>query len=99
MMLPILISVSVAPVSYFFCASAPLLDAAASANAAAMTILLAMAGMSVSLFPSLGGAGFRGDCASWLPWWKALLTRSPSTILPCPSQEKALRERREGLLL
>src|ERR1700685_440576 len=101
MMLPILISVSVAPVSYFFCANAPLLDAATSANAAAaaMTILLAMAGMSVSLFPSLGGAGFRGDCASWLPWWKALLARSPRTILPCPSQEKALRERREGLLL
>src|ERR1700730_8382443 len=33
-MLPILISVSVAPVSYFFCASAPLLVAASTARAA-----------------------------------------------------------------
>src|ERR1700760_4176857 len=33
MMLPILISVSVAPVSYFFCASAPLAEAANRANA------------------------------------------------------------------
>src|SRR3954470_17116028 len=34
MMLPILISVSLAPVSYFFCASAPLADAASTAMAA-----------------------------------------------------------------
>src|SRR5882724_6034934 len=34
MMLPILISVSVAPVSYFFCASAPLLVTASIAMAA-----------------------------------------------------------------
>src|SRR3982074_2104507 len=34
MMLPILISVSVAPVSYFFCASAPLADAASTRKAA-----------------------------------------------------------------
>jgi len=34
MMLPILISVSVAAVSYFYCASAPLLDAANIMNAA-----------------------------------------------------------------
>src|SRR3981189_846052 len=34
MMLPILISVSVAPMSYFFCASAPLLVAASTAMAA-----------------------------------------------------------------
>src|SRR4051795_1638386 len=34
MMLPILISVSLAPVSYFFCASAPLDEAAISAAAA-----------------------------------------------------------------
>ena len=33
-MLPILISVSVAPASYFFCASAPLLVAASTAMAA-----------------------------------------------------------------
>src|SRR5882757_3142644 len=37
MMLPILISVSVAPVSYFFCASAPVLVAASRANAAERT--------------------------------------------------------------
>src|SRR6266403_879897 len=34
MILPILISVSVAPVSYFFCASAPLADAARTTRAA-----------------------------------------------------------------
>ena len=34
MMLPILISVSVAPMSYFFCANAPLLVAASTAMAA-----------------------------------------------------------------
>src|SRR5882724_3365273 len=34
MMLPILISVSEAPVSYFFCANAPLLVAASNARAA-----------------------------------------------------------------
>src|SRR5437868_11901288 len=34
MMLPTLISVSVAPVSYFFCASAPLVVAASKASAA-----------------------------------------------------------------
>ena len=52
MMLPILISVSVAPVSYFFCASAPLPDAASSASAVAeaTTILFVMTGMIVSLF-------------------------------------------------
>src|ERR1700691_4893166 len=52
MMLPILISVSVAPVSYFFCASAPLLDAASTASAAAeaIAILFMIAGIAVSLF-------------------------------------------------
>src|SRR5258706_3742619 len=53
MILPILISVSVAPVSYFFCASAPLLDAANTANAAAETIailLMVNAIMMISLF-------------------------------------------------
>src|SRR5947209_10094474 len=34
MILPILISVSVAPVSYFFCASAPLLEVASTMSAA-----------------------------------------------------------------
>src|SRR5665213_1883022 len=47
MMLPILISVSVAPASYFFCASAPLLDAASMMNAAeAIANLLKATGIS-----------------------------------------------------
>src|ERR1700712_1254555 len=47
MMLPILISVSVAPVSYFFCASAPLADTANKANAVeAMANGLAITGMT-----------------------------------------------------
>src|SRR5271169_2800317 len=52
MMLPILISVSVAPVSYFFCASAPLLEAASTVNAAtdAIAILFAITGITVSLW-------------------------------------------------
>jgi hypothetical protein len=51
-MLPILISVSVAPVSYFFCASAPLLDAASTANAAeTIAILFMVTGITVSLVP------------------------------------------------
>src|ERR1700759_3218391 len=37
MMMPILISVSVAPVSYFFCASAPLQEAASTTRAAERT--------------------------------------------------------------
>src|SRR5579863_5354398 len=49
MMLPILISVSVAPVSYFFCASAPLLDAANTMSAAeASASLLLATGISGS---------------------------------------------------
>ncbi len=52
MMLPILISVSVAPVSYLFCASAPLLDAASTANAAeTIAILFMVTGITVSLVP------------------------------------------------
>jgi hypothetical protein len=62
MMLPILISVSVAPGSYFFCASALLLEAASTANAAAaaMAILFLMTGMAISLFSN----GMDG--VSWL---------------------------------
>src|SRR5450755_597069 len=53
MMFPILISVSVAPVSYYNCASAPLLDAASNANAAteAIATLFVVTGITVSLFP------------------------------------------------
>src|ERR1700761_6584297 len=56
MILPILISVSVAPVSYFFCASAPLLDAASSASAAtdAIAILFANTVMTFSLWSGIG---------------------------------------------
>src|SRR5438270_10067583 len=52
MMLPILISVSVAPVSYFFCASALLLEAANTTNAAeAMASLRVVTGItSLPLF-------------------------------------------------
>jgi hypothetical protein len=50
MMLPILISVSVAPVSYFFCAIAPLEDAMPIASAVeAMANLLSKTGIPVSL--------------------------------------------------
>ncbi len=49
-MLPILISVSEAPVSYFFCASAPLLVAASKARAAAKAPKRKlMAGILISL--------------------------------------------------
>ncbi len=48
MMLPILISVSVAPVSYFFCASAPLDEAAITASAVEST-----ASFDVTDIPSL----------------------------------------------
>jgi hypothetical protein len=49
-------------VSYFFCASAPLLEAASTANAAAeaMAILFVTTGMTISLFSN----GM--DDVSWL---------------------------------
>src|SRR5215813_11424316 len=57
MMLPILISVSVAPTSYFFCASAPLDVAAAIARAAEKAasrkwtgILISLGWLNVSIF-------------------------------------------------
>src|SRR5579863_8271595 len=98
MMLPILISVSVAPVSYFFCASAPLAEAASTANAAAdaMAILFPNTGITVSLCSDdLDDVHlFR------LSWSKALCEPGRlSTILPGSSQEKALRASGEGLLL
>src|SRR3954466_11007827 len=51
MILPILISVSVAPLSYFFCASAPV-DATQSASAAAATANLLVNGIRFSLMVS-----------------------------------------------
>src|SRR5215470_15236123 len=49
MMLPILISVSLAPVSYFFCASAPLEEAAITASAVESTASLLVTDIYVSL--------------------------------------------------
>src|SRR5271155_3983298 len=97
MMLPILISVSVAPSSYFFCASVPVLDPARSANAAtdAIAVLLKKTVMTFSLSSSVSGGcvwhGFLGR--------KLLMLLRPSIILPGRSQEKALRTRCGGLLL
>src|SRR4051794_22577944 len=54
MMLPILISVSLAPLSYFFCASAPLQEAASTTRAAERT-----AGRSLGA--SIGGSPRWGD--------------------------------------
>src|SRR5450759_3642319 len=48
MMLPILISVSLAPVSYFFCAFAAVAVHAAAANTARATKLLVQAGIVLS---------------------------------------------------
>src|SRR5579864_1625553 len=97
MMLPILISVSVAPVSYFFWASAPLVDPASNANAAteATATLFAKTAMTFSLSFSIStldvsGPGLLG---------RKRFYRALSIILPPSSQEKALREACEGLLL
>src|ERR1700691_6541819 len=62
MMLPIVISVSVAPVSYFFCASAPAVDPARSANAAtdAIAILFMKTVMTFSSRPVSGGCVWHG---------------------------------------
>jgi hypothetical protein len=62
MMLPILISVSVAPGSYFFCASAPLLNPARSANAATdvIAILFKKTVMTFSLSPVSDGCVWHG---------------------------------------
>src|ERR1700722_19763059 len=101
MILPILISVSVAPVSYFFCASAPLLEAASTANAAAeaMAILFVMAGISVSLFSNgMGGVSWtacHGRRVMAFLIESSLRPGALSTILPGGSQQKALRAERE----
>jgi hypothetical protein len=71
--LPILISVSLAPVSYFFCASAPLADAANNANAAieAIAFLLAKTAMTFSLWSTI----------RWLCWVAAFLTEGSFHLL------------------
>jgi hypothetical protein len=54
MMLPILISVSVAPVSYFFWASAPLTDALNTASAATGAIMYRLAIKGIAIFLRYG---------------------------------------------
>src|SRR5882672_11445854 len=88
MMLPILISVSVAAVSYLFCASAPLLDPASTANAAAAIAILFLVSISVSLFPMMVCHGFLSK----------LFVTSVHRIPPCPGahKKKPLRQSRRG---
>src|SRR5437016_3911542 len=89
MMLPILISVSVAPVSYFFCASAPLLVTASKAMAAEKAPNRNMiAGMWVSLV-SVERILFLIGSASWL---LAVL----NTFSRCPARKSPLRRGRRG---
>src|ERR1700694_3357594 len=92
MILPILISVSVAPVSYFFWASAPLLLAASIARAAEKApnrnwiadILISLIWLNVSIF--LIGS------ASWL-------LPALNTFCGCPSTKSPLRPGRRGRYL
>src|SRR5437763_6376055 len=91
MMLPILISVSVAAVSYFFCASAPLLEAASKAIAVeAIARRVAMTDITVS------------PCCNEYVCIAAFLTESScdfdavDTILPRSSQQKAPATKPQG---
>src|ERR1700738_1417486 len=92
MMLPILISVSVAPMSYFFCASAPLPVAARIARAAEKApnrnwiagILISLMWLNVSLF--LIGS------ASWL-------LGALNTLQSYPSRKSPARRGRRGRYL
>src|SRR6186713_29980 len=90
MMLPILISVSVAPVSYFFWADAVVVEAAMSASASdAAASLPVTAGIPISLF-------------SWCvcaPFLVLLVFGDAVAIqydLPCGFNRKPLRRRRRG---
>src|SRR5262245_27770567 len=81
MMLPILISVSLAPVSYFFCASAPLEQAAITANAVESTASFLVTDIYVSLhfccmpvWRSLSGTLFSG---TYLPSWPEHHNKKP----------------------
>src|ERR1700688_991682 len=92
MILPILISVSVAPVSYFFCASAPLLVTARRAMAAEKAPNRNwIAGMWVSLV-SVERILFLIGSASWL-------LAALNTFSRCPSRKNPPRRRRRGLSL
>src|SRR6516162_6103654 len=53
MMLPILISVSVAPGSYLFCACAPLASVAASSAASAAVVTLLKLGLCIVVLPDV----------------------------------------------
>src|SRR5829696_4606745 len=89
MMLPILISVSVAPVSYFFCANAPLLVAASSARAAAKAPSRKLiTGILISL-------GSRWMCHLLFVWsaWRLL---GGIEYLSVPSSNKKPPRRRRG---
>src|ERR1700693_9460 len=83
MMLPILISVSVAPGSYFFCASAPLLDAASSMSAAeAIASLLGATAIRISngwlcVYALLLLIEFLFDVAGLNTIWRQPSTKSP----------------------
>src|SRR2546430_16774644 len=91
MMLPILISVSLAPVSYFFCASAPLEEAAITASAVESTAGLLVTDIYVSLpfccmpvwLVPRAGLFFGG---SYLPFQREHHNKKP----PAPSARGAL---------
>src|SRR6185369_2429338 len=93
MMLPILISVSVAPVSYFFCANALLLVAASSARAAARAPSRKLImGILISL-------GSRWMCHLLFDWsaWRLLVALN--TLQPRPATKSPPRRRRGGRYL
>src|ERR1700709_681586 len=92
MILPILISVSVAPMSYFFCADAPLLVAANIARAAERAPSRRwIAGISISL-----GARWNVWLFNWSAW---RLFRAFNTLPPFPATESPSRWDHEGLHL
>src|SRR6267378_3954275 len=93
MMLPILISVSVAPVSYFFCASAPLLVTARTATAAEKAPNRNwIADIWISLIWCVCAMFFIGSAC----WLLAIL----NTLHGCPSTKSPLRRgRRERHLV
>src|ERR1700682_2367669 len=89
MMLPILISVSVAPMSYFFCASAPLLVAARIARAAEKAPNRNwIAGILISLILV--------ECVIFLIGSAFRLLPALNTLQSCPSRKSPLRRGRRG---
>src|ERR1700688_3418194 len=89
MILPILISVSVAPVSYFFCASAPLLVAARIARAAEKAPNRNwIAGILISLILI--------ECVGFLIGSAFRLLPALNTLQSCPSRKSPLRGGRRG---